>query len=493
MGIILNQPAFLSTKREQLVINKPGFALLEVLLASSLFLIIVIFSVSSYLYGEEAAALSGSRQRAVIHADNNLEALYSLREVDFDSLETGGPYYISTSSNPISLIPGELSLNGYLSSISIEKIDDNRLIATSTVTWQQNAQREGVIELVSYLTNWQRFVSANGDWSNPLLESSYGLQTGGLGKDVFILDDYAYIITSGAGPNFFIVDISDASPVVVSSLTLSKNLNKLVVSGSYAYVGGDSSKEQIQIVDILDKANPQLISSYGAPGKRLVMGLDIADNYLYFIFEQSNGRRNQEIFVLDIANINNPNLIFSSDLDYTPSDIEAEGNYLYLSSYNNQQELQIFEILSPSNIKQISSLDLVGLNTADNAISLEFSSSKEIIYISREDGYVYFVDLSDELNPQLINNPALFVSGVASDLKLFNNENYLAVSTNEIDRELKIYDVSDPLFPIEISGLDLVGPDVNFLPKALDYSITHDKLLLVGDGDEQLQVIIPGL
>lgn len=477
---------------EQLVIKRKGFALIEVLLSSSLFLIIVIFSVTSYLYGQEAAALSGKRNRALLYASNDLEALYDLRDNNFNNLPTGGPYHLSTTTGSWQISSGSISSNGFTRSIFIEEIDTNRLKASSTVIWKQNEQREGKIELSLLLSNWQRFVSNTGNWANPNLESVYNFSQQKNGNDVATSGDYAYVITSNVNPNFFIFNISGVMPILESSLSLDKDLNRIIVSGDFAYIGGDDNKNEIQILDISDKNNPSLVSSYNTNGNGDVYGLFLSGDYLYFSSYLGKGKKDQELFILDVSNPNNPSLVSSIDLEDTLSDIKVIGNYLYASSYDDNRELQIFDISNPLNITRISSLDLAGVNGDSNGLALEVLESGDYTFVSRENGYINIIDTSSKNTPNLVTGTSIFASNISTDLQIFNNENYLAVANSEIDKELKIYDISDIQSIAELSVFDLEGIDVEFLPTSLSYNGDHDKIILTGESDNQLQIVIPG-
>jgi prepilin-type N-terminal cleavage/methylation domain-containing protein len=146
-----------SIQKEQLAINQ-GFSIVEVLLAVSIFALIVTGFVGAFLYGQEATMLSGNRAQAVFLAEEGLEAVRNIRDDDFSNL-TDGNHGIFVSGNEWAFL-GTIDVNGiFMRQIEIETIDINRKVATSTVTWQQNQQRQGSVSLVAYFSNWQETVS----------------------------------------------------------------------------------------------------------------------------------------------------------------------------------------------------------------------------------------------------------------------------------------------------------------------------------------------
>lgn len=139
--------------------NRNGYALVDVILGATLFLIIVTFAIPSLLYGEESTMLSGQRQRAVIYAEEGLEALRNLRDANFSNLTIGGPYGLATSSGFWSLNGTSTTDGEFTRQIFIGNLGADRLVATSTVTWSQNLQRNSAISLTTYLTNWEKTIN----------------------------------------------------------------------------------------------------------------------------------------------------------------------------------------------------------------------------------------------------------------------------------------------------------------------------------------------
>jgi hypothetical protein len=92
------------------------------------------------------------------------------------------------------------------------------------------------------------------DPQNPILISSYELQTGLSSiRDVYVADDYAYVICGST----FIIDVADpSSPTLVSIYGGSwGTAERVFVSGNYAYLT-ETFDHHLDIVDITDRLNP---------------------------------------------------------------------------------------------------------------------------------------------------------------------------------------------------------------------------------------------
>ncbi|MEX0917613.1 MAG: hypothetical protein WDZ93_00475 [Candidatus Paceibacterota bacterium] len=144
-------------KKEPLHTSQSGFLLVEVILAVSVFVLLVTALVGAWLYGQESTMLAGERVRAALLAEEGLEAARNIGDEDFANLAdgthglaiSGGGWAFSGSSDTSGVFTRQLE---------ISSVDDDRKEITATVTWQQNQQREGNVSLVTYLTNWQEEV-----------------------------------------------------------------------------------------------------------------------------------------------------------------------------------------------------------------------------------------------------------------------------------------------------------------------------------------------
>ncbi len=131
-----------------------GFSLVEVLLAVSVFGLIVTALVGGLVYGEQSTAIAGMRARAAMLADEGLEAARNIRDANFSNL-TGGTFGLTTTGNQWNLSGSSDTTDVFTRTITISTVDSNRKQVTSSVSWQQNPQRTGLVQAVTYLTNWR--------------------------------------------------------------------------------------------------------------------------------------------------------------------------------------------------------------------------------------------------------------------------------------------------------------------------------------------------
>jgi len=154
----MKQEKFLSMKKELLTIKQKGFSIIEIVLAVSIFGLIITAFLGTYLYGQESSVLAGNRSRAVFLASEGLEAVQNIRDEDFNNL-ADGTYGIATSTNEWAFLGSSDNTDIFTRQIDIETIDSDRKLITSTITWQQNLQRQGSVSIVGYLNNWAKVVA----------------------------------------------------------------------------------------------------------------------------------------------------------------------------------------------------------------------------------------------------------------------------------------------------------------------------------------------
>jgi len=140
-------------RKALLTTNQAGFSLVEVILSTAVFVLLVTALVGAYLYGQESTALAGNRARATMLAEEGLEAVRNIRDPAYANL-TDGTYGLSTTSNQWNLSGSNDVTDIFTRQVIISSVDTKRKSVTSNVTWQQNPQRSGSVSLAARFTNW---------------------------------------------------------------------------------------------------------------------------------------------------------------------------------------------------------------------------------------------------------------------------------------------------------------------------------------------------
>ena len=454
-----------------------GFSLVEVLLALSVFLLIVTAVVGAIVYGQESVLFSGTRVRAAFLAEEGLEAARNMRDNGFGNLSVG-VHGVSSASGEWAFFGASDVVNEYTRVVEVVSIDPRIKEVTSTVSWDRYLQPAGSVSLVSYFTNWQ---IPQGDWSYPSddPDATVLLPGGNDGDKIQVQGDYAYVVSKGQAKDFVVIDIS-GTPFVAGQLNLASILNNLVVSGDYAYIASSQNNKELLVIDISDPANPSKISTHNVPGTGDAEGIDLVGDVIYLVGKQSSQK---EFVTVDVSDPGNPNTLGELELGETGEEVVVLGNYAYVASHHNSQELQVVDVSDVENPFLAASYDLPG--DADGRSITGFGS---LVVFGRHNGEMFLFDVSDPLNPYKYEN-SMSLGDHLHDVDVGMGNEFAFFATGEDSEEFQVIDISNPATPFLYSGVDL-PVDLN----GVAYDSIGNRVFAVGQADQDgngFFIIIP--
>jgi Tfp pilus assembly protein PilV len=438
------------TKKESSTISlKKGFVLVEVILASSLFIIFLTAFAGAFLYGQEATVQAGNKTEALMLAESGMEAVRNIRNEDFGNL-LGGKHGLLFSSGKWSFQDTQDTTGIYTRVIDISTSTKDRAAATTTVTWQQSSYKVGSISLFRTFSNWLDLRY----WYYPGLVSQLTITDGG--DKIQVVDNYAYV-TGYATPHFYIVNVtSSTSPQITGTITLTGNLQNLYVSGNYAYVVTDDNSKELQIINISNKTSPTLAATYNAAGSAAGMGIYIVGTKAYMT-RQNSGQ--DEFLVLDVSTPSSPTLLGSMNVGATAYEPIISGNYAYIATDNNTQELQIVDISNSNSPTLTGSLNL---SLKEQNRSSAITKYGNLIYLGQGKD-LYILDVTNPTSP--VQKSDTSVADYFNDvsINLGRNGRYIFVATSDVNKEFKVYDVSSSTAPYLFgTSLDLTGSNESY-------------------------------
>ncbi len=474
-----------------------GFSMVEVILASSIFALIVVSFVGVFLYGQEATALAGKRSSAVFLAEEGLEAVKNIRDSGFAGL-ADGTYGLAVSGGQWNL-SGSQDVNGiFTRQIAISTIDAKRKQIASTITWQQNRQRAGRVSMTSRLTNW--IVSGIGNWALPSLESSFDLTAANSGNStsngsaIAFAGNRVYLgRANSTGREFYIFDVSNpAASALLGQRDLNGTPNDIVVSGNYAYVASTDDAQELQIIDV---SNPATIDQVGklttvdltvansGNAAANAVALAVSGNYLLMIRAAGD-----EFLIFDLANPSAPGSPIgrTATLTGTVGDLAAAGNYAYVASTDNAAELQIVNITTKTAPSRVAVLNL---NSGDaNADGLSLGASGNTIFLGRASSAApefYTISIANPLLPALADT--LEIGFNVAGVFVEPNSGYAFLATADTANDFKVVNGSDPLSISVLGQLNLANGPVDIV-----YDLTLDRAFLSSTADaEELEIVRP--
>jgi type II secretory pathway pseudopilin PulG len=122
-----------------------GFLLVEIILASSLFILFLTAFAGVFYYGIESSSLAGDRSRAIMYAEEGQEAVRSIKN--------------TYSNNAWSFLGSQDVSGGLTRQVTVSTIDANRKNIAVTISWQQTPARTGSVTTYARLTNWKTILN----------------------------------------------------------------------------------------------------------------------------------------------------------------------------------------------------------------------------------------------------------------------------------------------------------------------------------------------
>jgi Tfp pilus assembly protein PilV len=152
--IIKNFNTVISAKQ----LSLGGFSLIELLVSVSIFLIFVISITGVTTSVSTTTRNSANKERAVILAEEALEASRNIRDAGFANL-IDGTYGLSTAGNEWSLSGSSDLTDIFTRVLNISTISENQKRVDVTITWADIISPTNSMTMSTYLTNWREILN----------------------------------------------------------------------------------------------------------------------------------------------------------------------------------------------------------------------------------------------------------------------------------------------------------------------------------------------
>jgi|GEM_PF-674324 len=257
-----------------------------------------------------------------------------------------------------------------------------------------------------------------------------GQLAGGLPREVFVTNGYAY---AAAGGLLSIINVSAPSnPVQVAYYDTPGYCRDVYVSGNYAYVADGGSG--LRVIDVSTPSSPTEVGFYDTSGD--AQGVFISGNYAY-VADWTRGLR-----VIDISTPSSPSEVGFYDTPGYAAKVYVSSNYAYVA--DNSFGLRVIAISNPSSPTEVGFYD-----TSGNAIG---------VYVSGD--YAYVANGLSGLRVIAVSNPSspsevgfYDTSGYTRDVFVSGTYAYIA----DYMEGLRIIDISTPSSLSEVGFYDTTG------------------------------------
>jgi prepilin-type N-terminal cleavage/methylation domain-containing protein len=278
----------------------------------------------------------------------------------------------------------------------------------------------------------------------------------------------------------------------------SHDARAVLVDGNYLYVGNKSSAgKEFIILSIADTPNLSILGTLDLQGNPLKMVAE--GNYVYI----ASGNNTEELQIIDVSNKSSPlpAAIYDLSGNSDPTSITMWGNYVFLGrDVAGQNEFFVFDIgvglgclpISPCLISQV--ILITGEQTSYEILDMMASSDGNYVYVIAEDGKFLRVNVTNKYSPVVDAAVVNTHGGSKFVLTITDTRAYVGtqgVTGSGIDKdEIYIIDVSNPAtqnpYVMKSFNLGDNGVDVKSVSFAAD--VKH-LITITGDTSKDLQII----
>lgn len=194
-------------------------------------------------------------------------------------------------------------------------------------------------------------------------------------------------------------------------------------------------------------SSPAEQSSFDIAGVEDGLKLQVKNNYAYVIINSPSNN----LITIDVSDPVSPSLASIVSIQNNPTNIAIAGNLIYISSRDDNGELQIFDISNPSLPVARGVLNLAGI-----ADGLGVYAAGSAVYLTRDSSSENEFYIINALNP---NSPTLTgsvnLNGGGREVVVSGTKAYIA-SSNDME-EMQVVDITVPALPVMVGGLNISG------------------------------------
>jgi hypothetical protein len=268
------------------------------------------------------------------------------------------------------------------------------------------------------------------DISNPVAPVEVGsLNLPTTASRVFVVGNYAYVVSSVTGDDFHIIDISNPMvPVEVGSLNLPTSANDVFVQGRYAYVVTDNVGDDFHIIDISSPSSPQIVGETDLSDSGTAV--KVRGQYAYVTTRGTD----EDFHVIDISSSTAPTSTDSIFLSDAANDVFIKENYAYVVSNNGGDDFHIINISDPSAVVEVGGIDLV-----TSAVAVTVSGKYAYIASAATGDDLHVIDISSATTPVEVGAIEL-AAGAGTGVAVAGR--YAYITTTNTGKEFYVVDLT---------------------------------------------------
>ncbi len=473
----------ITTTHYRLKSSKPGQLLIELLIALALLGIFTPALVGAIIVARSGSTTAHIRQQATLKLTETAEALRSIREQGWSNIATPGNYHPILTNGVWSLQPNSITEDDLTTNLAIAYVqrdasgdvvtsgghpDPSTMAVTITVSWTEPQPGEvtSSLYLTRYLDNLALTDTTEADFTGGELQGTAIINT--TGGEI--------ILGSGGRGNWCL-----PANYIRTTYNMPQDGKANVVRALEGKIfSGTDYGNQGKFVHLgVDQQDPPQITQFGQINGYDTNDIFIESNYAYIATDDAS----RDIVIIDLST--NQEVGYYNDTFWwgTAQGIYVKGNVGYAVI---GPKLHAFDLSSKTG--QRPELGSVNLQTWGLATGYRVIVKGNYAYVALDWGSAE-MQIVNVTNPRSMSRAGYANVNSERGKDVFVNQNgtrvYLATAVSGSKNELFIIDTTSKSGSRTIiSSYDSQGMD----PKGLSL-VTENKLILVGVGGEEYQVI----
>lgn len=256
--------------------------------------------------------------------------------------------------------------------------------------------------------------------------------TPGSATDVAVLGNYGYVADSSS---LQVINIT-GTPAIVGALAVTTQ--KIAAVGTHAYIDNGTL---FRVIDISTPSAPTAAGSISNFGDQ---GFTVSGNFAYLasaaVTEGLGG-----LYIIDVSNPALPAVVTNVDDRYTSTSVAQSGTLAVIAG--GAGGMRVVDTATPTTPVIVARFAPASTTVQRVAMSGQYAYA---IVTTASGAFLYVISLATPSAPMIVGQALL--SGVG-DLRIVGTTLYVADTTSG----LRIYDVSNPFVPLQVSVTDTPG------------------------------------
>jgi prepilin-type N-terminal cleavage/methylation domain-containing protein len=226
-------------------------------------------------------------------------------------------------------------------------------------------------------------------WTSPQLIGSLNISGTIDANAVSVSGSFAYVGTlnnSGGSPELYIINVSNpAAPALSGSIDVGGDINKIAVSGNFAYLATSGNGSELVVIDVSNPASPTAAGTFNIDENTDGTSVYVSGTTVYLGTQNNTGAAgscdDDELYVLDAANPASITCSGSFDIGANANDIAVNGTTAYVATADTARELLVLDAATPSAITQAGAY-----NAAGTAVARGVAYASNTAYLATDNG-----------------------------------------------------------------------------------------------------------